>query len=338
MRWDDVNARARGLATHLLDGAALRRLAAARDLPESLAQLAAIGYPLESGGVATDLPSLDRAVSRVAANRVALLDRWLGRRRMVLAVVLEHEELLALRALVRGAAEGASPGSRLRNAVPTRGLPSRALDRLARVPTLPDLAHELVRLGHPAGRVVQGVLDDTPAGGLAAMEWALARLFGERARRAARRGGPVLRCYVAERVDQENLRTLLLASDGEEARAAGRYLEGGERITRSAFERIRALPGGEGRVVALRALFEGTAIGAALGAEPLDPVSLEPRATAARVAWLHGLARRDPLGPAVLLEVLERILAEARALRAIAAGVALGAPAGALAPLLPEAA
>lgn len=338
MRWDDVNARARGLATHLLDGAALRRLAGSRDWPELVAHLAALGYPIGQGEPLTDLPSVDRAISQAAANRVALLDRWLARRRAVLAVVLEHEELLALRTLVRGTAEGVSPGARLRNAIPTRGLPARALQRLALAPTLADLARELVRIGHPAGRVMQATLDLTPAGGLAAMEWALAQLFGERATRSARRGGPVVRRYAAERIDQENLRTLLLASEGGAAGGPTRCLEGGVRITRSAFDSIRAEPQRDRRIVALRERFAGTAIGAALAVEPLDMASIEPRAAAARAAWLRERARRDPLGPAVVLLVLERILAEARALRAILAAVALGAPAGTLAPLLPEAA
>jgi vacuolar-type H+-ATPase subunit C/Vma6 len=88
----------------------------------------------------------------------------------------------------------------------------------------------------------------------------------------------------------------------------------------------------------LRARFAGTSIGAALARDPVEWASLEARIAAARIAWLRGLARRDPLGPAVVLSVLERIRAEARALRAIAWGIAFGAPSATLAPLMPEAA
>ena len=116
------------------------------------------------------------------------------------------------------------------------------------------------------------------------------------------------------------------------------FLPGGARVTRDAFARLRAERDGERLMEGLRALLAGTALGAALAHDPPDLASLEPRATAARIAALRGLARRDPLGPAVVLAVLERLRAEARALRAIAWGVAFGAPAPTLASLMPEAA
>ena len=101
MRWDAVNARARGLATHLLDRGALAGLAAAPDWPAFMARVMALGYPLELvGGATVDPSSFDRAVSLVAVARLNLLGRWLASRQAVLAVVLEDEERRTLRALL----------------------------------------------------------------------------------------------------------------------------------------------------------------------------------------------------------------------------------------------
>ena len=340
MRWDDVNARARGLATHLLDRDTLAALAAAPDWPAFLERVISLGYPLDVGvGAMMDPPSFDRAVSRVAAARLNLLGRWLAARSAVLAVVLEDEDRRTVRALLRGVAQGASPGARLRAVMPTPTLSFRVLERLARTATVADLARELVRIGHPAGRALEDVLHGTPSPGLRSLEWALARLFSERAVRSARAGGPVVRRYAAELVDQENAWTLLLAAPPEGGVPIDQeFLAGGARVTRDEFVRLRAERDGERLVEGLRALLEGTALGAALAQNPLELPSLEPRAATARIAWLRGLARRDPLGPAVVLAVLERIREEARALRAIAWGVAFGAPASTLAQLIREAA
>ncbi len=340
MRWDDVNARARGLATHLLDRDALALLAGAPDWPTFLGRLSALNYPIDLGaGALVDPPAFDRAVSLVAAQRFNLLGRWLGARGAVLAVVTEDEERRALRALLRGAAQGASPGVRLRAALPTPSLPLRALERLARATTVAEMARDLLRFGHPAGRVLEQLGHQSPPPALRDLEWALTRLFGERAIRAARAGGPIVRRFAAELIDQENLWTLVLAAPPTGGEPVGQeYLPGGGLLTRDAFTRLRAERDGEKLTAALRALFAGHPIGAALAENPVEWSSIEARIAAARIAWLRGVARRDPLGPAVVLAVLERVRAEARALRALAWGVAFGAPPSTLAALMPEAA
>ena len=340
MRWDAVNARARGLATHLLDRGTLAGLAAAPDWPAFMARVMALGYPLELvGGATVDPSSFDRAVSLVAVARLNLLGRWLASRQAVLAVVLEDEERRTLRALLRGAAEGASPGARLRAVMPTPHLPIRALERLARASSVPDLMRELVRIGHPAGRAMQDVLRHAKVPDLRSLEWALTRLFSERATRAARPGGSVVRRFAAELVEQENVWTLLLSAplDGG-ALPDQDFLPGGALLTREEFVRLRAERDGDRLMLGLRALFKGSALGTVLAHDPLYMPSLEPRAAAARTAWLRRRARHDPLGPAVVLWVMERIRAEARALRAIGWGVAFGAPPPTIASLMPEAA
>ncbi len=340
MRWDDVNARARGLATHLLDRSALAGLATSPDWPTFVSRLAGLGYPLDlAGGAIVDPPAFDRAVSLAASARLRLLDRWLAARRAVLAVVLEDEERRTLRALLRGAAEGASPGARLRAVLPTPSLPARVLERLARAASVPELARELVRQGHPAGRTLQDALRHAKAPDLRALEWALTRLFSERAVRAARPGGALVRGFAADLVDQENVWTLLLAAPPDPAVPAdGEFLPGGARVTRKEFARLRSDRDTDHLTDELRRIFAGTALGEALAGSPLDQATLESRAAAARIARLRRVARRDPLGAAVVLSILERIRAEARALRAIAWGVAFGAPPATIARLVPEAA
>lgn len=340
MRWDDVNARARGLATHLLDQRDLAGLAGSPDWPGFVSRLAALGYPLDlAGGGIGDPRAIDRAVGLVTSARLRLLGRWLAGRRAVLAVVLEDEERRSLRALLRGAAEGTSPAARLRAVVPTPALPARALERLARAASVGDLSRELVRLGHPAGRTLQETLRQARAPDLRVLEWALTRLFSERAVRAARPAGALVRGFAAELVDQANVWTLLLAGPDDPATPADReFLPGGSRLSRPEFARLRAAGEPDRVLEGLRALLAGTALGAALAEAPLDLAALEGRAAAMRVVRLRGIARRDPLGAAVVLSVLERIRAEARALRAIAWGAATGAPAATVARLVPEAA
>lgn len=338
MRWDDVNARARGLATHLLDPGALAGLAAAPDWPAFISRVTSLGYPL-SGAAMVDSAAFDRAVSLVASRRLNLLGRWLSTRQAVLAVVLEDEERRTVRALLRGAAQGASPGARLRAATPTTHLPVSRLERLAHASSVPELVGDLVRAGHPAGRALQDVLRHAKIPNLQALEWALARLFSARATRAARPGGPVVRGFAAELVDQENVWTLLLAAPPEEGAPADQdFLPGGTRLTREEFARLRTRRDSQRLAQNLRVLFKGTALGAALAVDPLDMPALPLRAAAARIVWLRGLSRRDPLGPAVVLGVMERIRAEARALRSIAWGVTFGAPVSTVMSLIPEAA
>jgi vacuolar-type H+-ATPase subunit C/Vma6 len=337
MRWDDVNARARGLATHLLDRDTVAGLAAAPDWPTFISRITALGYPL-AGPAMVDPVAFDRAVSLVASRRLNLLGRWLSTRQGVLAVVLEDEERRTVRAMLRGAAQGASPGARLRAAMPTTYLPVGRLERLAHASSVPELVEDLVRAGHPAGRALQDVLRHAKVPNLQALEWALARLFSERATRAARPGGPVVRGFAAELVDQENVWTLLLAAPPEGGAPADRdFLLGGSRLTLTEFARLRAERDSQRLAQGLRVLFKGTALGVALAVDPLDMPAVALRAAAARIVWLHRLGRRDPLGPAVVLGVMERIRAEARALRSIAWGVSFGAPASTVLSLIPEA-
>jgi vacuolar-type H+-ATPase subunit C/Vma6 len=332
MLWDDVNARARGLATHLLDKGTLLRLAESRSWDAFIRDVLDLGLALTSGdGGTASPPEFDRAVGHIVAQRLSLLARWLGRRRGVLAVIYEDEERRTLRALLRGAAQGGSPGARLRAVTPTPGLPGRVLERLARVDSPAALAEELVRVGHPAGRALREAGLSESALGLLGLETALTRLFATRAARAARRGGPVIRQFVAELIDLENAWTLILGGGRQHSITGDAlFVEGGEFLNRKTFLRLQATAELGELLAQLRALFARRGLGRIFAGEVPDPARIEARAFAARIAFQRDLARRNPLSPSVVLSVLERIRGEGRDLRTVAWGLALGAPAPAI--------
>lgn len=328
MRWDDVNARARGLAGHLLDRRALERVGGARSRTELVHTLSQIGYPLSAEAGGFDGARLDQWIGDVVAQRFAVLERWLGRRRRVLAVVYEDEERRTLRRLLRGAAQGASPAARLRTLTPTPSLPRRALARLAAVASPLDLARELTGLGHPAGRVLALRGPRVERLGLLGLETALSRLFATRVSRAARGGGRLVRRYTSLLIDLENAWSLLASSGwGPEIGPDDVFLPGGDLLDPDRFRRI-ALRRDPGATEAdLAVVFRGTPLASVIRTGAGRAGSLEGRARWALARWLGGIARLAPLGPAPILFVLERIRLEAEALRAILWSIDLGAPA-----------
>jgi vacuolar-type H+-ATPase subunit C/Vma6 len=331
--WDDVNARARGLATHLLTRPRLEQLAEADDVATLARVLEGPGLTLEDAGpVLPTAEGLDLAIGRSVGRRFHLLARWLGPgRRGVVAVIYEDEERRAIRALLRGAAAGVSPGGRLRGINPTPGLSARQLNRLAAADSVGDLTSRLITMGHPAGRALQLSLhDDRGRLGLAASELALARLFALRVRRLARRSGRLMRVFVGSLLDLENAGALLLRGDWGPGLGPERVmLPGGLVLTAAEMKRLADEPGERFKGMLARA-FRGTPLHPAFATGD-DRRTLESRGLAVLIRWLRDLARRDPLSPAPLLGTLLRIRAEARDLRSIVWGVSLGGSAGLIA-------
>ena len=68
--------------------------------------------------------------------------------------------------------------------------------------------------------------------------------------------------------------------------------------------------------------------------EALEPRHFEARALGALLAWQRREGRRDPLGPGVVLEVIERMRAEAHDVRLVSSATDLGAPPGMVAAAL----
>jgi vacuolar-type H+-ATPase subunit C/Vma6 len=320
--YDSVDARARGLATHLLSAGEWNALADASDLPTLTSRLVQGREPLPLRGPAT-ASDVERAARRLAGQRLALLARWCEQRPELLEVLFGDEDRRSLQALVRGALAAAPPDARLAATLPTPGLPLRALETLAAQPTIAAVAALLVAWRHPAA----AALDSAPRRGpadLLLVEMALTRDFAGRALRAARRGDSVLRWHTQTVVDLENvLAALVLAEAPAEVELSALFVEGG-RVSFTALDAVARAPT---RLVALekaRAAFARTAFEEAFTQG--EPSRLAQRLAALHRGALHRRARTDPLSSAPVLDYALRLREEVQRLQRLAWAVALDAP------------
>lgn len=323
-RWGDLDARARGLGARLLDRTALARLAA---LPDPVA----LGRALEALWPATapfrePAREPERIVRRALAARVALLARWAGPRWPAAGIVFEDEERRTVRALVRGAVQGAPARDRLRGLVPTPWLGAEALEAAADAATVEAVVRILDRRGHPWGGALLRRVEAAPFDPFV-LEREVDRIFARRARAAARRGDARLAHHVARTIDLENAWTALAAERlAGDADPGGAWLEGGAAIDRAGWEAaLGREPAARRRWLAAR--FGRSPLGRVLGDLSVDASRLEGAALAARIAEERVAARRDPLTTAPFLLYALRLRGEAMDLGRVVWGVALGAPA-----------
>jgi len=144
--WGDLNARARGLATHLASRPTLEQLAESPTLAALARDCVATGVlPAEPEQPAPF--AFELAFRRVAALQLKTLIRWMGPRTEALRFLLEDEDRRSLRALLRGAAAGVAAETRLAGLIPTPSLPERLLTELARQPRCRDAVALLVASG-----------------------------------------------------------------------------------------------------------------------------------------------------------------------------------------------
>ncbi|HEY7505127.1 MAG TPA: V-type ATPase subunit [Gemmatimonadales bacterium] len=322
--WDDVNARARGLGTRLLAPEVLAGLSQIHGLGALARALAARGLiPEESA--AGDATELGLALRRMAAREIALLRRWLGPRDIALAIALDAEDRRSLRALTRGAAEGAAAETRLAGLVPTPTLPERLLSDLAGRASIREQGVLLVAAGHPCGTAVLRAASDREPD-LFRIELAIARTLAERAVRGCRGAGRFLRDYVAGTIDRDNCRTALaLAAVALEEPAAPLYLPGGD-LRREEFERAA---GTGDPVEAARVLGRGRStreLALILLRHAASPADLERALEDHAVAAVQREARLDPLGPAPTLLFLHRLRRQSIALARLLWSADLGVP------------
>ncbi|HEX9610454.1 MAG TPA: V-type ATPase subunit [Gemmatimonadales bacterium] len=324
-RWNAVNARARGLGTHLLRRSDLDALARAPDLSALAAELARLGFLRPEEG--TGPVAFDLAVRRRAAAALATLARWCADRPDVVAVVFEDEDRRSLRAMVRGAAQNAAADARLAGLIPTSALPERALRELARQPAPSAVAALLVSWAHPYGSPLLDVTAGTQPD-LFQLEVRLSHTFAERALAAARRGGQRLVTYVRELIDLENaLAAMVLAEQGEDATPKEAFVHGGLRLAIGEFEQAAGTRSPLLAASNLARAFRGTVAAAfARRGQGGEPGRLERDILRARIGALRAAVRTDPLGPEPFLLYALRLRAQVLDLRRIVWGVALGAP------------
>lgn len=326
VRWEDVNARARGLGSRLIQPEALARLAQVRDLQELSRALAGFGVVPEEIPNAS-AATLELALRRSAGSALHVARRWLGERSEVVAVALEAEDRRSLRALVRGAVAGVHAEARLTGLVPTPSLPERLLHELAARSRVRDQAALLVAAGHPYGSpLLAAAAAQEPD--LFLIELAIARTFAERALRGARRDGRFLREYVGDLIDIGNCRTVLLLAQRAGEPAPEAFLAGGRRLTKEDFARAARAgdPTSAARVLG-DALGGGTPA-ALLLRHATAPPALEQALEARLGDRLLRESRLDPLGPAPLLLFCHRLRAQAVALGELVWSVDLGVPPG----------
>jgi vacuolar-type H+-ATPase subunit C/Vma6 len=327
MRWEDLDARARGLATHLLTRPALDALAEAPDLAALAEALRRRDFPVEEGPATA--AALELALRRAAAARLRILARWSGPRTTALTVLFEDEDRRSLRALLRGAVQGAPAEARLAGLIPTPTLPERALHELAKRDKPAAIAALLTAWRNPYGSALLPLASAAPPD-LFRLEVVVNRTFAARASRAARNTG-LLAAYVRETIDVENAYTaLVLAVEGKDVTPKDVFLPGGEHVSVVAFETAAAgdVPEAMRR---LAASFAGTPLAQAFEPQAGDPARLEEAVLRIRVRALVRAMRTEPLGPAPLLAYALRLRAELVDLRRIIWGVALAAPRTALA-------
>ncbi|MBI2963237.1 MAG: V-type ATPase subunit [Deltaproteobacteria bacterium] len=323
--WDDVDARARGLGTHLLGRSRLEPLAQAADLPALAAALERDGF--DTAGAGDSPAALDLAVRRSAAARMRTLARWCGRRAETLAVVFEDEDRRSLRAILRGALQGAAPQARLAGCIPTPSLSERLLEELAGAPAPSAVAALLVAWENPYGSALLEEASQQHPDPFR-LESSLNRTFARRSLAGAGKAGRALREYVQEVIDLENAwSALLLAAQGGDGSPGECFLSGGRRLDRKRFETIAA--GKSPAAALLCAAFVRTAFAEAFRSAGLS--TLENAILTAQIREQARAMLRDPVGPAPILLYTLRLRAETVDLRRIIWGIALGAPATGLA-------
>ena len=338
-RWEDLATRARGLATHLLDGATIAALARADGVAALATILRTQGYPLPEETSSVTADDLELAVRRQAASRLLVLAKWARARPAILDVLFEDEDRRSVRALIRGAVQGASAELRLAGIIPTPALPERALQELAEQASPGAIAVLLTAWGSPYGPALLREARATQPD-LFAIESHLATTFARRATRNARAVGSALVLdHVRTAIDMENAMAALVlaagagdvsASDASVERAKT-FVDGGHRLSLVAF--LEAIAAGEPRATGRRlaTVFRGTPLAGPF-THTEDLGDIEERLLRARIAMLHNAERRDPAGPASVLGFALRVRAEVCDVRRAIWGVVLGAPQSALVP------
>lgn len=323
-RWEDLNARARGLATHLADAPTIEGFARIGEIGRLAAELVRRGLAAEDAiGEPVSPAAIERALVRRRGDRLSLVARWAGERTRHLGVFFLEEDRRSVRALTRGLLAGTAPGERAAGLCPTPSLPRKLVERLTRERELAGMAALLEAADHPYAPPVRELSGQAPPD-LFRLDLALSRAFA--AASVPPRGAGRLRRFRAETIDLENGWTLLLAGgSGDEREVEAFFLEGGARLDAPTFGESFAEPSGEERRRALAEVLRDSFAGPALADAGLSVPRLPRALHGARVRQERRVGRTRPHTAAPLLEYLLRLRGEAMALRRLVWGVALGA-------------
>ena len=322
--WDDVNARARGLGSHLLGATRLQDLGNVTALRELVTRLEQAGVHLGLGSARLTAPVVEAGLRRDAGQKLLLLARWCGPRREILQIIFEEEDHHSLRALLRGAVAAAPPEMRLDGLIPTPALPTRALEELAHLADVRAIGAVLASWNNPyAGVILRRERRFTD---LFQLELDLAREFLERSRAAACRGDRFLEAHTRLIVDLTNLRTaLVLASESHEQPPDQSFIPGGDRVTPDHYRRAATSNGGAEALRRLAPAFGEVAMRRALLQAFDYPADLEDTILRLMLREVRAAARLLPLSSAPVVLYALSLRAELRHLQRLVWGLALGA-------------
>jgi len=326
--WDDLASRARGLGAHILDPAALQRMAASPD-PGRLAS----GLRNTPYGPWIPVPrpapsQLEDALRRRESDALQILARWAGPGRLrLLAPLFEDEDLRSLRVLLRAAVAGLPEEERTRGLLPTPGLPERRLEEASRAGGLGALAGLLGRWEHPLARAVAGPAQEEALRAepdLFRLEDTLTRAWATRVRDAVSGGPRELRTFVRETLDETNLLTASARVRSPAGASGTLFLDGGVWLGVDAFREAVETDDRDASAGRLRVALTGTPL------EGLPPsgalFSLEEVVLTRAVERWRERARQGPVGPGPVVHFWLRLRREVRALRRLIWAGALGAP------------
>lgn len=318
-------ARARGVATHLLPRPSLEALAEAPDLDAFARGLTRLGTAVAPLGEAPDTLAIQQAIRRTSAQHLETLSRWPQRVPGVLEIVRGDLDRRSLRALLRGAAEGAPADARVAGLIPTPRLPERLLTALARQPSPRAVVGLLTVLGDPDAAALAPLVAPTHPE-LFAIDAALLAGWAKRATAVAAREGSGVRDYVRLRIDLGNAQVALLLAGSGVAETSRVFVEGGRWLSAPHFGAAASAPTPRAALERLRLACSGSWLGQVLAAPTADVAAIERVGVAQILADLRRDARLDPTSSASLLHTLMRIEVQAHDLRSLAWGAALGAP------------
>jgi vacuolar-type H+-ATPase subunit C/Vma6 len=319
-------ARAKALATRLLARETLETLAEADDLDTFAHDLSRHGATLDPLGHSPDAFSIERAVAQTANRHLRTLYRWQERMPGVLDVFTAHQDRRSLRALLRGAAQGAPSEVRLQGLLPTPSLPRLALIELAHRASPADVVAHLVIVAHQDVARLLPLVQKTQVD-LFGVERALLFGFAERATRAVAAADETAREFVSTLIDVGNVQNALLISGRpRDIDPAGIFVAGGRWLSAQAFVSAASADSAQRALTMLTTVFSRSPLAGLLPVTASDNAHLDRAFLVSALQRLTHAARLNPLSTASLLRVLLLIEAQSRDLRTLAWGAALATP------------
>lgn len=321
----DINTRARGLRTRLLQPRDLERLAHARSLFVLQRELSALGVTAAEGPSTPG--ALETSIRRRAGELMGIVGRWCsGDRRAILAVLLEDEDRRSIGRILRGAEQGVGSDVRMSGLMPTSELSERALQTLASQPTMADVVRMLVLWRHPLGlALVETVSGTRPS--LFEAEVKLQRAYADRALSRANEGGSDLLEYVRQVIDVMNAWSVLLHfPERDEAIGDLVFVEGGRWIDRATFADLLAESTIDEARARLAEVLGQSPVGRPFADDSQDFAALESAVLRAQIDEQSQAARLHPDGAAPVILFALELRAEVLNLRRIIWGITLQAP------------